>query len=132
MVACEARHVAVNAFESRVPETDHGLNGVGLFKEKQPDSSSSGLQRRVRVRRELALGDNGVNIGASRATAVGKEVDKEFAAEGRGGGARRTIETVVRRKTGPPGTARVLNRAGIGERSVRSTRGVRRWVMVLP
>lgn len=101
----------MNAFESRVPESDHGLNGVGLFKEKQPDSSSSGLQRRARVRRELALGDNGVDIGASRrATAVGKEVDTEFGAAGRGGGARRTIETVV---PGEPGTVRVLNRAGI-------------------
>lgn len=82
----------------------------------------------MRVRRELALRDKGVDIGASRATAVGKEVDNEFAAGWRGGGARRTIETVVRRKT----TERVLNRAGIGEKSVRSTRGVRRWVMVLP
>lgn len=85
----------------------------------------------MRVRRELALRDKGVDIGASRATAVGKEVDNEFATDGRGGVAWRTIETVVRRKTGPP-TVRVLNRAGIGERRVRSTRGVMRWVMVLP
>lgn len=72
--------------------------------------------------------DKGVDIGASRATAVSKEVDNEFAAGWRGGGARRTIETEVRRKT----TVMVLNRTGIGGRSVRFTRGVRRWVMVLP
>lgn len=125
-IAYEPRLETMSAIEPQVPEIDGCFQSIVPLREKQASGDGAGAQDFGILRRRLALGDQGFDVGVDEAAVVGAELDGKIGTVGRGSWPRRTAESVVRRKIGAVVGVRGLRWPGI-ERRVGSKRVVRRW-----